>query len=68
MLTPTRAAYALLRYAPQAAPITWRQLASAIGAFERKPNGGGLRAPFRIADTVDYSDGEQPLTSESRRP
>lgn len=32
MLTPTGAACALLRYAPQAAPITWRQLAGAIGA------------------------------------
>lgn len=32
MLTPTEAARALLRYSPQAAPITWRQLADAIGA------------------------------------
>ena len=32
MLTPTQAAHTLLKYAPQAAPITWRQLAGAIGA------------------------------------
>jgi len=31
-----------------------------LGAFERLPDGGGLRAMFRISDTVDYHDGEQP--------
>ncbi len=31
-----------------------------LGAFERLPDGGGLRAMFRLADTVDYHDGEQP--------
>jgi uncharacterized cupin superfamily protein len=31
-----------------------------LGAFERLPQGGGLRAMFRLADTVDYHDGEQP--------
>jgi uncharacterized cupin superfamily protein len=31
-----------------------------LGAFERLPEGGGLRTMFRIADTVDYHDGEQP--------
>lgn len=31
-----------------------------LGAFERLPQGGGLRALFRIADEVDYYDGEQP--------
>ncbi len=30
-----------------------------LGAFERRPDGGGLDAMFRIADTVDYYDGEQ---------
>jgi uncharacterized cupin superfamily protein len=29
-----------------------------IGAFERLPDGGGLRAMFRMADAVDYYDGE----------
>lgn len=31
-----------------------------LGAFERLPDGGGLRAMFRLADTVDYHHGEQP--------
>jgi uncharacterized cupin superfamily protein len=31
-----------------------------LGAFERLPEGGGLRAMFRLSDTVDYHDGEQP--------
>lgn len=31
-----------------------------LGAFERRPDGGGLRAMFRLSDTVDYHDGEQP--------
>jgi uncharacterized cupin superfamily protein len=31
-----------------------------LGASQRLPDGGGLRAMFRIADTVDYYDAEQP--------
>ncbi|HEY5193477.1 MAG TPA: cupin domain-containing protein [Solirubrobacteraceae bacterium] len=31
-----------------------------LGAFERLPQGDGLRAMFRMADTVDYHDGERP--------
>jgi uncharacterized cupin superfamily protein len=31
-----------------------------LGAYERLPEGGGLRALFRLGDTVDYHDGEQP--------
>jgi uncharacterized cupin superfamily protein len=31
-----------------------------LGAFERLPEGRGLRALFRVADTVDYYDGERP--------
>ena len=33
--------------------------AGKLGAFERLPDGGGLRAMFRLSDTVDYHDGEQ---------
>ena len=29
-----------------------------IGAFERLPAGGGLQTMFRMADSVDYYDGE----------
>ncbi|HSZ69336.1 MAG TPA: cupin domain-containing protein [Solirubrobacteraceae bacterium] len=31
-----------------------------LGAVERLPQGGGLWTMFRMADTVDYYDGEQP--------
>jgi hypothetical protein len=31
-----------------------------LGAFERQPDGGGLRALFRLGDAVDYHDGEHP--------
>jgi uncharacterized cupin superfamily protein len=34
-----------------------------LGAFERLPEGGGLRAMFRIDDAVDYYDGERPPRS-----
>jgi uncharacterized cupin superfamily protein len=30
-----------------------------VGAFERLPDGGGLRAMFRVGDTVDYYEGER---------
>jgi len=29
-----------------------------LGAYERLPEGGGLRALFRLGDTVDYWEGE----------
>ena len=31
-----------------------------LGAYERRPDGGGLRELFRLADTVDYWEGEVP--------
>ena len=31
-----------------------------LGAFERLPDGGGLRLMFRTEDAVDYHDGEVP--------
>ena len=31
-----------------------------LGAFERRPDGGGLRELFRLRDAVDYHDGETP--------
>jgi uncharacterized cupin superfamily protein len=31
-----------------------------LGAFERLPRGGGLDSMFRVADAVDYYDGEEP--------
>ena len=34
--------------------------AGKVGAFERRPEGGGLRLHFRRADAVDYWDGVPP--------
>lgn len=31
-----------------------------LGAFERRPEGGGLYELFRLRDAVDYHDGETP--------
>lgn len=31
-----------------------------LGAFERRPRGGGLFTLFRLDDAVDYYDGERP--------
>ncbi len=31
-----------------------------LGAFQRLPHGGGLKAMFRLEDTVDYHDRERP--------
>src|SRR5262245_8760492 len=35
-----------------------------LGAYERLPEGGGLRALFRLGDTVDYWEGESPPARE----
>jgi uncharacterized cupin superfamily protein len=40
--------------------IVIRPDSDTLGAYERLPEGGGLRAVFRMAGTVDYYDGEQP--------
>jgi uncharacterized cupin superfamily protein len=31
-----------------------------VGAWERRPDGSGLRTMFRLADAVDYYEGETP--------
>jgi uncharacterized cupin superfamily protein len=31
-----------------------------LGAYERRPEGGGLRSWFRASDKVDYYEGERP--------
>jgi uncharacterized cupin superfamily protein len=40
--------------------IVIRPDSSTIGAFERRPDGGGLYVHFRTDDAVDYFEGEQP--------
>jgi hypothetical protein len=31
-----------------------------LGAYERRPEGAGLRSWFRASDSVDYYEGETP--------
>jgi uncharacterized cupin superfamily protein len=38
-----------------------------LGAYERLPEGGGMRALFRLEDTVDYYEGESPPSEQSKR-
>jgi uncharacterized cupin superfamily protein len=40
--------------------IVIRPDSGTLGAYERLAQGSGLRAVFRMADAVDYYDGEQP--------
>lgn len=40
--------------------IVIRPDSGTLGAYERQSDGGGLRAVFRLSDTVDYYEGEQP--------
>lgn len=35
-----------------------------VGAFERRPDGGGFHELFRVEDAVDYYDGETPPAVE----
>jgi uncharacterized cupin superfamily protein len=44
--------------------IVIRPDSGTLGAYERLRQGSGLRAVFRIADEVDYYDGEQPPANE----
>jgi uncharacterized cupin superfamily protein len=50
-----------LAFSPSGEPdIVIRPDSGTIGAFERRPEGGGLYIHFRAADAVDYFEGEQP--------
>jgi uncharacterized cupin superfamily protein len=40
--------------------IVIRPDSDTIGAFERRPDGGGLYIHFRADDAIDYFEGEQP--------
>jgi uncharacterized cupin superfamily protein len=40
--------------------IVIRPDSGTLGAYERLSDGGGLRAVFRAANTIDYYEGEQP--------
>jgi uncharacterized cupin superfamily protein len=44
--------------------IVIRPDSGTVGVYERLPHGDGLRAVFRMADTVDYFEGETPPGQE----
>jgi uncharacterized cupin superfamily protein len=51
----------LLAFSTSGAPdIVIRPDSGTIGAFERRPEGGGLYLHFREDDAIDYFAGEQP--------
>jgi len=45
--------------------IVIRPDSGTLGAYERLPQGGGLRSVFRLGDAVDYYDGELPPSTEA---
>ncbi|HEY7891536.1 MAG TPA: cupin domain-containing protein [Solirubrobacteraceae bacterium] len=50
-----------LAFSPNGEPdIVIRPDSGTLNATERLPDGGGLRAIFRMADAVDYYEGEHP--------
>jgi uncharacterized cupin superfamily protein len=50
-----------LAFSPSGEPdIVIRPDSGTIGAFERRPEGGGLYVHFRADDAVDYFEGELP--------
>ena len=51
----------MLAFSTSGAPdIVIRPDSGTIGAFERRPEGGGLYSHFRAEDAIDYFEGEQP--------
>jgi len=48
-----------LAFSPSAAPdVVIRPDSGTLGAYERRPDGGGLREVYRRSDAVDYYEGE----------
>jgi uncharacterized cupin superfamily protein len=54
----TDAAVRFLSFSNQQPDIVVYPESGKVAAFERRPDGGGLRKIFRDADAVDYWDGE----------
>jgi uncharacterized cupin superfamily protein len=55
----TEEAVRFLVISNQQADIIIRPDSGTIGAFERRAEGGGIRAHFRLEDQVDYFEGEE---------
>jgi uncharacterized cupin superfamily protein len=54
--TPAR----MLAFSTQKADVVVYPDSGKVGAFERRPEGGGLHKLFRLEDAVDYYEGEEP--------
>jgi uncharacterized cupin superfamily protein len=61
LVNRTRQTVRFLSFSPSGEPdIVIYPDSDKLGAFERLPTAGGLRALFRMSDTVDYHEGEKP--------
>jgi uncharacterized cupin superfamily protein len=61
LVNRTESAVRFLAFSTSGEPdIVIRPDSDTIGAFERRPEGGGLYIHFRAADAIDYFEGEQP--------
>jgi uncharacterized cupin superfamily protein len=61
LVNRTEAAVRFLAISTSGEPdIVIRPDSGTLGAYERRPDGGGLRAVFRSADVIDYYEGERP--------
>jgi len=61
LVNRTAEAVRFLAFSPSGMPdVVLYPDSGKVGAFERKPDGSGLRAMFRMDDAVDYYDGETP--------
>jgi uncharacterized cupin superfamily protein/ribosomal protein S18 acetylase RimI-like enzyme len=60
LVNRTETAVRFLAFSGQQPDIAVFPDSGKVGAFERRPEGGGLYRIFRDADAVDYWEGEQP--------
>ena len=66
LVNRTESAVRFLAFSTSGEPdIVVRPDSETLGAYERLPEGGGLRAVFRLGDAVDYYDGELPPPTEA---
>jgi uncharacterized cupin superfamily protein len=60
LINRTRETVRFLAFSTSGEPdIVIRPDSKTVGAYERLPQGGGLQAVFRMADAVDYYEGEE---------
>ena len=63
LVNRTEEAVRFLAFSTQPGPdIVMYPDSGKLGAFERRPEGGGLYELFRLEDSVDYHHGEKPPT------